>query len=108
MTLCTSVQVLVAFTSCHGQFYRFGRALLSDQLQLSVRQKYFRRQNPEYGHPQFEPLYRDMNTFNEDWSEFNDIGEVNIRQQICMEYKVAFSHLYNSLPLIKKCVYPYR
>ena len=50
------------------------------------------------GGPKFEPLYRDMDTFDEDWNEFNDIGKVIIRQQIRTEYKVAFPHLYNSLP----------
>jgi pre-mRNA-processing factor 8 len=39
-----------------------------------------------------------MDTFDEDWNEFNDIGKVIIRQQIRTEYKVAFPHLYNSLP----------
>ncbi|KAF8194228.1 NUC071 domain-containing protein [Pholiota molesta] len=50
------------------------------------------------GGPKFEPLYRDMDTFDEDWNEFNDINKVIIRQQIRTEYKVAFPHLYNSLP----------
>jgi len=50
------------------------------------------------GGPKFEPLYRDMEAFDEDWNEFNDIGKVIIRQQIRTEYKVAFPHLYNSLP----------
>jgi pre-mRNA-processing factor 8 len=50
------------------------------------------------GGPKFEPLYRDMDMFDEDWNEFNDIGKVVFRQKIRMEYKVAFPHLYNSLP----------
>jgi len=50
------------------------------------------------GGPKFEPLYRDMDTFDEDWNEFNDINKVIIRQPICTEYRVAFPHLYNSLP----------
>ena len=45
----------------------------------------------------FEPLYY-MDIFDEDWNEFNDINKVIIRQQIRTEYKVAFPHLYNSLP----------
>lgn len=53
------------------------------------------------GGPKFEPLYRDMDTFDEDQNEFTDIGKV-IRQQIRTEYKVAFPHLYNSLPRISK------
>lgn len=31
-------------------------------------------------------------------SQFNDVNKVVIRQQIRTEYKVAFPHLYNSLP----------
>jgi hypothetical protein len=37
-----------------------------------------------------------MDTYDEDWNEFNDIDKVIIRQQIRTEYKVAFPHLYNS------------
>ncbi|KAG0693638.1 pre-mRNA processing splicing factor 8 [Suillus ampliporus] len=47
--------------------------------------------------PKFEPLYRDMDAFDEDWNEFNDVNKVIIRQQIRTEYNVAFSHLYTSL-----------
>jgi len=50
------------------------------------------------GGPNFEPLYCDMDTLDEDWDEFNDINKVIIRQQIHTEYRVAFPHLYNSLP----------
>lgn len=39
-----------------------------------------------------------MDSFDEDWNEFNDINKVVIRNQIRTEYKVAFPHLYNSLP----------
>src|SRR5260221_10877532 len=39
-----------------------------------------------------------MDAFDEDWNEFNDINKIIIRQQIRTEYKVAFPHLYNSLP----------
>ena len=39
-----------------------------------------------------------MEAFDEDWNEFNDINKIIIRQQIRTEYKVAFPHLYNSLP----------
>ncbi|GAA94310.1 uncharacterized protein L969DRAFT_90018 [Mixia osmundae IAM 14324] len=49
------------------------------------------------GGPKFEPLYRDEN-HDEDWNEFNSILKIIIRQQIRTEYKVAFPHLYNSLP----------
>jgi pre-mRNA-processing factor 8 len=58
------------------------------------------------GGPEFEPLYRDMDTFDEDWNEFNDINKVIVRQQIRTEYRVAFPHLYNSLPC-SVCISPY-
>ncbi|KAJ2724945.1 Pre-mRNA-processing-splicing factor 8 [Coemansia sp. Benny D115] len=48
--------------------------------------------------PKFEPMYRDINPADEDWNEFNDINKIIIRQPIRTEYKVAFPHLYNSLP----------
>lgn len=50
------------------------------------------------GGPKFEPLYRDLDTADEDWNEFNDINKIIIRQQIRTEYKIAFPFLYNSLP----------
>ncbi|KAJ1942065.1 Pre-mRNA-processing-splicing factor 8, partial [Linderina macrospora] len=50
------------------------------------------------GGPKFEPMYRDINPADEDWNEFNDINKIIIRQPIRTEYKVAFPHLYNSLP----------
>jgi hypothetical protein len=50
------------------------------------------------GGPKFELLYLDIDTFDEDWNGFNDVNKVIIRQQIRTEYKVAFPHLYNSLP----------
>jgi pre-mRNA-processing factor 8 len=50
------------------------------------------------GGPRFEPLYRDTETYDDDWNEFNDVNKVVIRNQIRTEYKVAFPHLYNSLP----------
>ncbi|KAJ2355359.1 pre-mRNA-splicing factor 8, partial [Coemansia sp. RSA 2618] len=50
------------------------------------------------GGPRFEPMHRDINPADEDWNEFNDINKVIIRQPIRTEYRVAFPHLYNSLP----------
>ncbi|KAI3617313.1 hypothetical protein CBS9595_003222 [Malassezia furfur] len=50
------------------------------------------------GGPKFEPLYKDMEGYDDDWNEFNDIRKVIIRQQIRTEYRVAFPHLYNSRP----------
>ncbi|KAG2230381.1 pre-mRNA-processing-splicing factor 8 [Thamnidium elegans] len=50
------------------------------------------------GGPKFEPLYRDMDSADDDWNEFNDINKIIIRQPIRTEYKIAFPFLYNSLP----------
>ncbi|KNE65750.1 pre-mRNA-processing-splicing factor 8 [Allomyces macrogynus ATCC 38327] len=50
------------------------------------------------GGPKFEPLYRDLDTADDDWNEFNDINKLIIRHPIRSEYKVAFPFLYNSLP----------
>jgi pre-mRNA-processing factor 8 len=41
------------------------------------------------GGPKFEPLYRDMDTRDEDWNEFNDINKLIIRSPIRTEYKVG-------------------
>lgn len=40
------------------------------------------------GGPKFEPLFRDMDTRDEDWNEFNDINKLIIRTPIRTEYKV--------------------
>jgi pre-mRNA-processing factor 8 len=89
-----------------ANLYRMGRTLLSDQPDKNA--SYLFDKNAFFtakalnmaipGGPKFEPLYRDMDTFDDDWNEFNDINKVIIRQQIRTEYKVAFPHLYNSLP----------
>ena len=50
------------------------------------------------GGPKYEPLYRDMDTRDEDWNEFNDINKLIIRSPIRTEYKVAFPYLYNNRP----------
>ncbi|KAG6850059.1 hypothetical protein H0H93_001609, partial [Arthromyces matolae] len=89
-----------------ANLYRIGRNLLSDQPDrnssyLFDKKAFFTAKALNMaipGGPKFEPLYRDMDTFDEDWNEFNDINKVIIRQQIRTEYKVAFPHLYNSLP----------
>ena len=41
------------------------------------------------GSPKFEPLYRDMGAFEEDWNEFNDVNKVIILQQIRARRDVA-------------------
>lgn len=50
------------------------------------------------GGPKFEPLYRDLTDFDEDWNEFNDINKIIVRHPIRTEYKIAFPHLYNTRP----------
>jgi pre-mRNA-processing factor 8 len=50
------------------------------------------------GGPKFEPLFRDADTGEEDWNEFNDISKIIIRHQIRTEYKIAFPYLYNDRP----------
>mmetsp|Transcript_13991 Transcript_13991/g.37788 ORF Transcript_13991/g.37788 Transcript_13991/m.37788 type:complete len:2349 (-) Transcript_13991:271-7317(-) len=50
------------------------------------------------GGPKFEPMFRDMDTRDEDWNEFNDINKLIIRSPIRTEYKVAFPYLYNNRP----------
>ncbi len=43
------------------------------------------------GGPKFEPLFRDMDTRDEDWNEFNDINKLIIRSPIRTEYKASRS-----------------
>ena len=89
-----------------ANLYRLGRTLLSDHTDTNAsylfdKKSFFTAKALNMaipGGPKFEPLYRDMDNFDEDWNEFNDINKVIIRQQIRTEYKVAFPHLYNSLP----------
>src|SRR3984957_13018159 len=89
-----------------ANLYRLGRTLLSDHTDINAshlfdKSSFFTAKALNMaipGGPKFEPLYRDMDNYDEDWNEFNDINKVIIRQQIRTEYKVAFPHLYNSLP----------
>lgn len=50
------------------------------------------------GGPRFEPLYKDIDPNDEDFSEFNAIDRIIFRQPIRTEYRVAFPFLYNTLP----------
>jgi len=34
------------------------------------------------GGPKFEPLYRDLSDFDEDWNEFNDISKIIVRHPV--------------------------
>ena len=86
--------------------YRLGRTLLSDHTDINAshlfdKSSFFTAKALNMaipGGPNFEPLYHDMDIYDEDWNEFNDINKVIIHQQIRTEYKVAFPPLYNSLP----------
>ncbi|CDK28553.1 unnamed protein product [Kuraishia capsulata CBS 1993] len=49
------------------------------------------------GGPKFEPLFKDIDPEDEDFSEFNAIDRIIYRVPIRTEYRVAFSHLYNSI-----------
>ncbi|ODN79735.1 pre-mRNA-processing-splicing factor 8 [Cryptococcus amylolentus CBS 6039] len=89
-----------------ANLYRIGRQLLSDYsddnaFYLFDQKSFFTAKALNIalpGGPKFEPLFRDMEAFDEDWNEFNDINKIIIRNVIRSEYKVAFPHLYNSLP----------
>ena len=89
-----------------ANLYRIGRQLLSDYsdqnaFYLFDKKSFFTAKALNIalpGGPKFEPLFRDTDTYDEDWNEFNDINKVIIRGVIRSEYKVAFPHLYNSLP----------
>ena len=89
-----------------ANLYRIGRQLLSDYsdnnaFYLFDKKSFFTAKALNIalpGGPKFEPLYRDMDAFDEDWNEFNDINKIIIRNVIRSEYKVSFPHLYNSLP----------
>ena len=98
-----------------ANLYQLRRTLLSDHTDINASYRSIRTLSSWQGHstwasrvaPKFEPLHRDMDTFDEDWNEFNDINKVIIRQQIRTEYKVGFPHPYNSLPRSGK-ISPYR
>src|SRR5579859_147120 len=86
--------------------YRLGHQLLSD---LTDRNYYYLFDQKSFftskalnmalpGGPKFEPLFKDVDVNEEEWTEFNDIHKIIIRQMIRTEYKVAFPYLYNSLP----------
>jgi len=89
-----------------SNLYRIGRQLLSDYSDQNAyylfdKKSFFTAKSLNIalpGGPKFEPLYRDTEAYDEDWNEFNDINKVIIRGVIRSEYKVAFPHLYNSLP----------
>lgn len=79
-----------------SNLYRLAGQLLSD---LTDRNYFYLFDNNSFitakslnmcipGGPKFEPLYRDMDTRDEDWNEFNDINKLIIRSPIRTEYKV--------------------
>lgn len=89
-----------------ANLYRFGQQMLSDYTDrnpfyLFDKKSFFTAKALNIalpGGPKFEPLFRDTDPYDEDWNEFNDINKVIIRGLIRSEYKVAYPHLYNSLP----------
>lgn len=89
-----------------ANLYRIGRQLTSDYsdrnaFYLFDKKAFFTAKALNIalpGGPKFEPLFRDTDPYDEDWNEFNDINKVIIRGLIRSEYKVAYPHLYNSLP----------
>ena len=50
------------------------------------------------GGPRFEPLYKDIDPNDEDFSEFNAIDRIIFRTPIRTEYRVEYPYLYNTLP----------
>ncbi|CAD6590930.1 MAG: pre-mRNA-splicing factor 8, partial [Tremellales sp. Tagirdzhanova-0007] len=78
-----------------ANLYRIGRQLLSDYsddnaFYLFDKKSFFTAKALNIalpGGPKFEPLFRDTETFDEDWNEFNDINKVIIRGVIRSEYK---------------------
>ena len=87
--------------------YRLGSQIIHDNLNLTNRRYLFDLKSLYTakalnvaipGGPRFEPLFRDTNEGDDDWTEFNDINKVIVRQPIRTEYKIAFPHLYNSRP----------
>jgi len=97
---------LIASPPVMANLYRLRRTVLSDRLDnnasyLFDKKSFFAAKVLNMaipGGPKFELLYHDMDMFVEDQNEFNDINKVIIQQQIRTEYRVAFPHLYNSLP----------
>ena len=90
-----------------SNLYRLAGQLLSD---LTDRNYFYLFDNNSFitakslnmcipGGPKFEPLYRDMDTRDEDWNEFNDINKLIIRSPIRTEYKVCSSGLALGLDL---------
>ena len=88
-----------------SNLYRLAGQLLSD---LTDRNYFYLFDNNSFitakslnmcipGGPKFEPLYRDMDTRDEDWNEFNDINKLIIRSPIRTEYKVCSLAVYLDL-----------
>ncbi|KAH9262815.1 hypothetical protein BASA82_000166 [Batrachochytrium salamandrivorans] len=51
------------------------------------------------GGPKFEPLFRETEEQRDaDWTDFNDVHKVIVRQPISTECRIAFPHLYNNRP----------
>ena len=50
------------------------------------------------GGPRFEPLYKDIDSNDEDFGEFNAMDRIIFRNPIKTETRVAYPYLYNNLP----------
>ena len=65
------------------------------------------------GGPKFEPLYQDMDMYDKDWNEFNDIDKViifilSIRSPSRTSTTPATLSSHLTIPHSKKCLYSYR
>ncbi|KAJ1028734.1 hypothetical protein NDA16_001899 [Ustilago loliicola] len=89
--------------------HRLGRTLLSDGTTSGDRNSFYLFDKKAFftakalnmaipGGPKFEPLFKDTDGFDDDFTHFTDFRKGIIRQQIRTEYRVAFPHLYNSRP----------
>ena len=89
--------MITLFVQVMSNLYRLAGQLLSDLTDLNyfylfntnafITAKSLNMAIP--GGPKFEPLFRDMDTRDEDWNEFNDINKLIIRSPIRTEYKVS-------------------
>ena len=92
----SGIRTVVVTPSQMSNLYRLAGQLLSD---LTDRNYFYLFEDSAFvtakslnmcipGGPKFEPMFRDMDTRDEDWNEFNDINKLIIRSPIRTEYKV--------------------
>ncbi|KAF7795524.1 hypothetical protein EIP86_006686 [Pleurotus ostreatoroseus] len=66
------------------------------RVRLDVLKKFFAAEASDIAIPEgprFEPIHRDMDSFDKDRNEFNDMNKAIICQQVHTEYEAAFPHL---------------